>query len=56
MAVTGSILKVLEGFHHRAAQWITVMESRHMWDREQDYPLVDDALEAMVLCLIKEYI
>ena len=54
--VTGEMLKVLEGFHHWAACRITGITDWCTEDRECDYPPVDDALEAVGLWPIKEYI
>ena len=54
--VTGVILKVLENFHHRAAQGIAGMTSRHAEDREWEYPPVDYALVDAGICTIMEYI
>ena len=44
--VTGDMLKILEGFHHRAARRITGMTAKHVADREWEYPPVAAALEA----------
>ena len=44
--MTGAKLKVLEGFHHRAARRITGMTAKHVAEREWEYPPVAAALEA----------
>ena len=54
--VTGAMLKVLEDFHHRASRKIVGMTDRRREDGEWEYPPVDDALEAIGLWPIKEYI
>ena len=38
--VTGEMLKVLEGFHHRAVQRITGMTEKRGAGGEWEYPLV----------------
>ena len=43
--VNGDMLKVLEGFHHRAARWITGMTVKCGADGEWEYPSVVDAME-----------
>ena len=53
---TRAMLKLFEGFHHRATQKIAGMTDRHTEDREWEYPLVVDALEAAGIWSIKEYI
>ena len=47
-------LKVLEGFHHRADRRIEVMTAQHAEDREWEYLLVANALEAAGIWKIKE--
>ena len=54
--VMGEILKVLEDFHHWVARKIAAMTTRHTEGREWLYPPVADLMEALGLCLIKEYI
>ena len=54
--VTGAMLKVLEGFHPRAAWRIIGMEAMHTEDREWYYSLVYDLMKASRLGSIKEYI
>ena len=54
--VTGEMLKVLEGFHHRVARKIAGMKAWRVEDGEWDYPLVGDFLEAAGICKINEYI
>ena len=44
--VTGEMIKVLEGFHHRAARWITGMAETRGAGREWEYPPVVAAMEA----------
>ena len=53
LLMLGVMLKVLEGFHHRAARWIAGMTARCGEDGELDYPLMADAMEAAGLCTIK---
>ena len=53
--VMGGIMKVLEGFQHRAAQRIAGMTTWRSEDGEWEHPPVDDALEAARLWSIKEY-
>ena len=53
--VTGAMLKVLEGFHHRAAWNTTVLMDWRTEDGEWIYPPVDDAMESVGLWPIKEY-
>ena len=54
--VTGEILKVLEGFHQRAARQITGMTAAHAAVGEWGYPLVVTAMETARLHPIREYI
>ena len=49
------MLKVLEGFHHRAAWNTTVLMDWRTEDGEWIYPPVDDAMESVGLWPIKEY-
>ena len=42
--LTGAMLKVLEGFHHRSAQWIAVMTYWRAEGGEWDYPPVADVV------------
>ena len=53
--VTGSMLKVLEGLHHRVARRIMGMTSRCKKSGEWEWPPVTEALETAVICPIKEY-
>ena len=55
--VTPAVLKVLEGFHHRAARRITSMRGRllHLENRWV-YPPIMDALEMAGLYPIEHYI
>ena len=50
------MLKVLEGFHHRAVQQITEMTAKHGADGEWDYPSVVEAMEAAGIHPIGVYI
>ena len=50
------MLKVLEGFHHRAAQQITGMMSKRGAGGEWYYPLVLEAMETAGINPIKVYI
>ena len=50
------MLKVLEGFHHRAAQQITGMTSNRGAGKDWDYPSVVEAMEGAGLQPIGEYI
>ena len=54
--VTGYMLKVLEGFHHRATRQITGMKSKRGVGGEWYYPSVVEAMEAVGLHLIVVYI
>ena len=54
--VTGAILKVIEGFHHRVARWIAVKTAWSNVDREWECPPVEYALEISGLWPIKDYI
>ena len=54
--VTGATLKVLEGFHHRAARRIAGMTARCAEEGEWYYPLVAYVMEAAGMCTINEYI
>ena len=42
--VLGDMLKVLEGFHHQAARWITGMTAKYVVDGEWEYSSVVAAL------------
>ena len=53
---TGTILKVLEGFHHWSDQRIAGIADRSTEYREWEYHLVADVLDAAGIWLIKEYI
>ena len=48
------MLKVLDGFHHWVDRRILGMTAQRMEDREWDYLLVADVLEAAGLWKIKE--
>ena len=52
--VTGEMLNVLGGFHHRAARHITGMMATCGADGEWEYPPVVSALEATELHPIRE--
>ena len=54
--VTGEMLKVLEGFHHQEAIWITGKTKTLGAGREWVYPPVVTALEAAGLHPKREYI
>ena len=54
--MTGDILKVLDGFHHRAAQRITGMASKRGAGGEWEYLLVVEAMEAAGIHPIRVYI
>ena len=54
--VTEAMLKVLEGFHHRAARRIAGMTDHHVEDGEWGYLPVVDVMEAVGLWTIREYI
>ena len=54
--VRGEILKVLEGFHYRAARRITGMTATRGAGRECEYPPVVAAMDAEGLHPIREYI
>ena len=44
--VTGEMLKVLDGFHHRMAQRITRITAKRGTGEELGYPLLVEAMEA----------
>ena len=54
--VTGAVLKILEGFHHKVDKRILGMMEKLVADRTWDYPPVVTALEAAGLYPIQEYI
>ena len=54
--VTGYIIKVLTGFHHRAAQRIAEMTAKSGAGIEGEYPSVVDAMEVAGLRPIGVYI
>ena len=54
--VTGEMLKILPGFHHRVAQQITGMTEKREAGGEWEYPLVVEAMEAVGLNPIGVYI
>ena len=54
--VTGDILKVLEGFHHRVARRITGMTATRGVGGEREYPPVVAAMESAGLHTIVDYI
>ena len=54
--VTWEMLKVLEGFHHRASRRITGMTAKRGAGVEWDYPLVVEAMEDVGIKLIGVYI
>ena len=54
--VTRAMLKVLEGFYHRAARRIMGMTAKHVADGEWEYPPEVVAIEAAGLHPIQEFI
>ena len=54
--VTGGILKVEEGLHHRVARSITGMKARRITIEEWEWPPVHEALETAGIWPIKENI
>ena len=54
--VIGTMLEVIERFHHRAASQISGKTARRMAIGKWEWPPVAEALETAGLCLIKEYI
>ena len=56
MGGDGSMLKLLEGFHHRAARSIAGMMARNTTGGEWEFPLVAYVLENSWIWPIKEYI
>ena len=54
--VTGAILTVLEGFHHRLARQITVNITRRSGCGRWEWSSVEEALEVKGMWIIKEYI
>ena len=51
-----AVLKVMEGFQHRASRRIAGMTDRRAEDGEWDYSLVADEMEAALLWMINKYI
>ena len=51
--VMGDMLKVLEGFHHRAAIWIVGMTAHHTTSRVYECTSVANTLENAGICPIK---
>ena len=47
--VTGVMMKLIEGFHHRADRWIAGMMARMEEDGYSEYPPAADAMEAVGL-------
>ena len=56
LAVMGSMLNVLDGFHHRLSMRITGMTETCGAGRDWQYPLVVEALEDVALHPIMDYI
>ena len=54
--VTGDMLNILEGFHHRAARRITRMTATRAAGGEWECPVVVTAMESKGLHTIREYI
>ena len=54
--LTREMLKVLAALHHRAARRITGLTEKHGAGGEWEYPLVEDAMEATGIHLIRVYI
>ena len=50
------MMKVLEGFHHRAARRITGNQARRLPNGDWEYPPLAPALEAAGLWPMKEYV
>ena len=54
--VTGAMLKVLEGLHHRVVIWIVGNTAHCMVDGECEWPPVSDTLDILGMWPINEYI
>ena len=54
--VTRDMLKVLEGFHHRAARWIMGMTAKRGAGGEWEYPLVVESMDTVGIHPISVYI
>ena len=54
--VTGDTLKVLTGFHHQAARWITGMTEKYGAGGKWEYSSVEEAMDATGLHPIRVYI
>ena len=55
-AVTGAMLKVLDGIHHRVARKIAAMKYWRVEEGEWEWSLIEYNLEAAGLWKMKEYI
>ena len=53
--VTGKMLQILEGFHHREERWIIRMMATHGAGREWEYHPVVAAMDAAGLHPIEDY-
>ena len=54
--ITGAILKVLEGFHNKAARWIVGMTAQRMTSGEWEWSPVADVLDTAGLWPMNECI
>ena len=54
--VMDPMMKVLEGFHHSIARRISGMMVRRGAGGEWEWALVEAALEAAGICLMREYV
>ena len=50
------MLKLIEGFHHQVVRRIMGITARHMMNGDQEWPLLDEALDTAGLWQIDEYI
>ena len=54
--VMGGVIKVLKGFHHQVAWWITGMTGKSVAGGEWEYPSVVEEMESAGIHLIRLYI
>ena len=54
--VAGSMIKLLEGFHHQVSRRITGMKTHHTMVGMWEWPSAVDTLDIAGLLPIKEYI
>ena len=54
--ITNTMMKVLEGFHHRVDRWIVEMMARRGDVGEWEWDLVEAALEAAWIWTMRDYV